>query len=96
MLSESEIKAYTQEIPEAIQQLYDRPPVTGSAPVETHEHDVIKCPWCGHIDRDAWERDDEGQDECGKCGKAFEWTRHATVTYTARPVISEPNAKLSG
>lgn len=56
---------------------------------ETNEKDVIKCPWCGFIDGDAWERQDEGKDICGQCGKAFRWSRHTAITYTATPISIE-------
>lgn len=66
-------------------------PVSGPErmPDETYERDVVKCPWCGHIHGDAWEFDNEGETECYKCEKPFEWTRHMTVSYTARPIKSD-------
>jgi len=43
--------------------------------------DNIICPWCGHKDRDSWESDDNGEEECGDCGKEFTYERIVTVEY---------------
>ena len=42
-----------------------------------HEYtDNIVCPYCGAIDEDSWEyEDDSGEMECGDCGKEFFWSR---------------------
>jgi len=43
----------------------------------------IKCPHCGYEDIDSWEYDDDcGKNECGSCGKAFEYMRNVDVTYS--------------
>lgn len=51
--------------------------------------DNAVCPYCGHENLDSWELgdrgDDEcGEDECGKCGKEYTWTRHVTVDYSTK------------
>jgi len=49
-----------------------------------HKYTVeIVCPWCGYEHGDSWERsEDDGTDNCDKCGKFFEWSRNITVDYT--------------
>lgn len=45
----------------------------------------IVCPYCGHVHRDSWEfggGGEDGDDECGECGKMFSWSRTITVTYS--------------
>jgi len=42
-----------------------------------HEYtDNIVCPYCGAIDEDSWEYEDEsGIIDCGVCEKEFFWSR---------------------
>lgn len=35
----------------------------------------IKCPYCGHEDRDSWDSTDTGETECPDCGKRFSYYR---------------------
>lgn len=44
------------------------------------------CPYCGKVQRDAWEwGDDEcGEVECDACGQEFFYTRRVTVYWTTR------------
>ena len=54
---------------------------------EDEEYGDFKCPYCGEIDDDAWERsDDSGTVECDTCGSEIEYERHVEVTYTVMPV----------
>ena len=58
-----------------------------SEPIETYNHDSIKCPWCGHIYRDSWELgDDDGERECGSCGRKYQWSRIISVSFTAKAI----------
>ena len=41
----------------------------------------IVCPYCGWIDRDSWEADDDGEMDCGECEKTFHFERRVTVKY---------------
>ena len=53
----------------------------------------IVCPHCGHECRDSWEwgggSDNDGEDECGECGEAFQWMRIVTVEYTTAKTTSD-------
>lgn len=48
--------------------------------------DEAVCPHCLHVVRDSWELggggDDQGEDECPKCGGKFMWTREISITYS--------------
>lgn len=47
----------------------------------------LKCPFCGSVDNDAWERTlDTDTIECGNCGSEIEYEREFTVTYNVSPV----------
>jgi len=43
----------------------------------------IKCPWCGHIERDSWEMNHESQDEteCGRCELPITYIANVSVTW---------------
>lgn len=48
---------------------------------------VIVCPHCGHCADDSrwWGHgfeDEQGADDCDKCGKEIFWTRETSVTYS--------------
>jgi hypothetical protein len=54
------------------------------------------CPYCGHVERDAWEIDfGEGTDgdadtSCSGCGEDYFVQRHVTVSYsTSKPSAGE-------
>lgn len=54
-----------------------------------HDDDP-QCPYCGHVDRDAWEIDfgssDEAEVACGACGNDYIVTQHTSRTYsTSKP-----------
>ena len=51
------------------------------------------CPHCGYAPGDGWERgdDEDGEDECGECGKVYLWSRHVEVTWSTYP--KEPTTK---
>lgn len=49
------------------------------------ERDII-CPFCGHVDRDSFERSDEDTVECDVCGGTIHYERIVTVEYTTKPV----------
>ena len=45
--------------------------------------DEITCPYCGHVESDSWEyTEDEGDAECGTCGKEFHYCRNITIDYS--------------
>lgn len=49
------------------------------------ERNII-CPYCGHVDRDSFERSDEDTVECDVCGGTIHYERIVTVEYTTEPV----------
>lgn len=56
--------------------------------VEIDRNDALECPYCGYVDRDAWELFTEMGDEthtvsCGACEKDFGATRSVSVMYTS-------------
>lgn len=52
----------------------------------------IKCPYCGYEDFDSWEADDSSdENECGKCGLSFSYTRWIEITYSSKPVPQKIN-----
>ena len=48
---------------------------------EEYAADEITCPYCGDELGDSWECPDEGEIECGACGKKFIYTRDTSVSY---------------
>lgn len=54
------------------------------APKEFEQN--IICPYCGHVDRDSFERSDEDTVECQVCGGTIHYERIVTVEYTTEPV----------
>jgi transcription elongation factor Elf1 len=45
----------------------------------------IVCPYCGYVHSESYEFGngaDDGDDECGKCGKKFSWSRMISVSYS--------------
>ena len=56
--------------------------------VDTSWTDQPTCPYCGYVERDAWEIDFEGIDgdvehSCASCGEDYMLTRNAIITYTS-------------
>lgn len=52
------------------------------------------CPYCNHVERDAWEIDIPGLDgdtekTCGHCGKDYFLTRRVYVYYITKPLATE-------
>lgn len=48
--------------------------------------DEICCPFCGYEHSDSWElRSDDGDTDCGSCGKTFTYRRNVTVDYVTSP-----------
>jgi hypothetical protein len=50
----------------------------------------IVCPYCGYVHSESYEfgsgGEEEGKDECGSCGKEFNWSRMISVDYsTSKP-----------
>jgi len=50
--------------------------------LDTEYTDEITCPYCGWVNNDSWEADENGITFCGKCEKDFEFTRNVEVTYS--------------
>lgn len=42
----------------------------------------ITCPYCGHVPMDSWEWDDNGEEECSKCGNTYTFERIVTIEYS--------------
>lgn len=51
---------------------------------DTDYTDDLVCPHCGHVERDAWElQEDSGGAMCMSCGEDFHYERHVTVRYSS-------------
>lgn len=51
----------------------------------------IICPYCGYEEHDSWEiRGDNGEHECGDCGKEFQYERIVTVIYCTKKIKTKP------
>ena len=56
-------------------------------PEINHEYtDEVVCPHCGYEHTDSWDRPDSDEDECGECGKPFQYSRSTTVKYSTAPI----------
>lgn len=44
------------------------------------------CPYCGYIDQDAFEMEDEGKCKCPHCSSELEYSRIVTIEYNVVPV----------
>ncbi|NII53539.1 hypothetical protein [Luteibacter sp. SG786] len=58
---------------------------------DTSWTDQPTCPYCGHIERDAWEIpfdsiDGEVVQTCAHCGEDYHLSRNAIITYTSEPL----------
>ena len=53
---------------------------------DTHYTDLVACPYCGFIDKDSWEIDEEGEWYCNSCGKRMFVSIHTSVKYSTRKV----------
>lgn len=57
---------------------------------DTEHRDDPICPYCGHVERDAWEIDlgpgieGDGESDCVECGNTYLISRHATITYSTK------------
>ena len=47
-----------------------------------HE-DEIRCPYCGYIHNNSYEREDNSEMDCKNCEKEFEYERIVTVQYSS-------------
>lgn len=57
-----------------------------TSPEETGLEDNIVCPYCGSVDRDSFERNDEDTVECQRCGGTIHYERIVTIKYVTEPV----------
>ena len=60
----------------------------------TNDTEGLKCPYCGYLDRDAYELfhgfDEDGQEiKCGSCDKTFWSTRSIRITYYGAPAVED-------
>lgn len=50
------------------------------------------CPYCDEELGDAWELEkDEGEIDCGSCGRVFRYTRDIEIRYSTEPVKQNKN-----
>lgn len=63
--------------------------MSSSTEIDHDWTDEPVCPHCGAEQRDAWEwgQDDDGETDCGACGREFSYTRHISVNWTTRKDI---------
>jgi len=62
-------------------------PITITEEPEEKYECLIKCPVCGHVDSDSWERqDDDDEYECGNCGSILSYTSETTRSFTVNVV----------
>lgn len=50
----------------------------------TLDEDFI-CPYCGYVDEDAFELEDEGITKCNRCGSEIEYERIVTIEWLVKP-----------
>lgn len=62
-----------------------RPILFSDEPDEMYDENFI-CPFCGNVDHDAFELDDEGTTNCGSCGSELEYSREVSIHYNVTPV----------
>lgn len=62
-------------------------------PDYTYNSDGLECPYCGYIDRDAWELGDCnsecGETECNSCGEDIIWIRSVSTSYLGKPKLKK-------
>ncbi|SEH78049.1 TFIIB zinc-binding [Halobacillus karajensis] len=63
-------------------------------PEELEYESDFKCPYCGNVDYDAWELEDEGETYCGACGSELEYERVVTIDYNVRPKKCAPVTRV--
>lgn len=57
---------------------------------ETYNSEVLECPYCNFIHKDAWELSGEdGEIYCEKCDKTFLWARHINISYTGKKIKND-------
>ena len=63
----------------------------------TERTNAPSCPYCSHIETDAWEidfgsavLDGDTCHTCNSCGREYNLSRHVSVSYSARPIIDDP------
>ena len=63
----------------------------------TINDDGVECPYCGYVDRDAWEWADEDQEEheCGRCELKFMAYKCVSVDYRTEPLTAEERGHSS-
>lgn len=61
-----------------------------TAPAVPIDHEYtpdLVCPYCGYVNRDSWEiGHDEGETNCNRCEKLYEYERHITVRFSTAKV----------
>jgi len=62
----------------------------------TERTNAPSCPYCSHIETDAWEidfgsavLDGDTCHTCNSCGREYNLSRHVSVSYSARPIIDD-------
>lgn len=68
-------------------------PLTKAPPEDydcSHENECV-CPYCGDVNADSWELgtggEEDGETECGSCGRPYTYQRHVSVSYSTHPII---------
>lgn len=55
---------------------------------ETKYTDRPVCPYCGHVERDAWEIPEHATEhDCASCGETMFIQRHVSVSYSTGPKV---------
>lgn len=62
-------------------------------PGEQNE-DEFTCPYCLHVDHDAFELNDSGTIDCSNCGSEIEYERVVEVSYMVMPVKKNNPIKI--
>lgn len=50
--------------------------------IESEYMEEAICPYCGYRELDSWQLEDEGINECDRCGKGYYYERLIEITYT--------------
>lgn len=58
--------------------------------INTSHKSEVMCPWCGHVETEAWEidgiysDDDLSETSCDSCGRDFVVRTYAILTFSTR------------
>jgi hypothetical protein len=54
----------------------------------TINHNAVECPWCGYLEPDSHQLEDDGRRQCARCLNPFTWSRCTTLFYSTEKLPS--------